>query len=261
MSAFLSWPTAPESPVAARSNIDLEPPEVADRAGGDAAIMVSPQSGLPLAFAGACPVLAPSRRSEALKRGLDLGLAGLALVWLAPLLLLLGLLVALDSPGPVLFRQERVGRHGRRFRMWKFRSMRIDSCDPSGLRQTVPQDGRLTRFGRLLRRYNFDELPQLVNVLMGDMSLVGPRPHVPDMRAAGMDYRELVPYYELRHSVAPGLTGWAQVNGLRGPSADPALARRRIDHDLAYIQNRSLRLDLRILALTCCKQFGPASGL
>jgi lipopolysaccharide/colanic/teichoic acid biosynthesis glycosyltransferase len=119
----------------------------------------------------------------------------------------------------------------------------------------------VTPVGRFLRRTSLDELPQLVNVIVGDMSLVGPRPHVEGMLAAGVDYAELVPYYNLRHVMRPGLSGWAQANGLRGPTDSAEAARARIDHDVAYIQNFSIWLDLKIIWLTLVKEFVTGSGV
>jgi lipopolysaccharide/colanic/teichoic acid biosynthesis glycosyltransferase len=145
--------------------------------------------------------------------------------------------------------------------MLKFRTMYDDHADPTGQAQTRPDDERITPVGRLLRRTSIDELPQLINVITGDMSLVGPRPHVAGMLAAGIDYAELVPYYNLRHTMRPGLSGWAQANGLRGPTDSAEIARARIDHDIAYIQNFSIWLDLKIIWLTLVKEFVTGSGV
>lgn len=138
--------------------------------------------------------------------------------------------------------------------------MRKDHADPSGVRQTTHGDVRVTRVGRIIRRTSIDELPQLLNVLRGDMSLVGPRPHVKGMLAGGRDYRALVPYYELRLHVTPGLTGLAQANGLRGPTADPDLALRRIEYDLEYIEKFSIFLDVKIILMTLQREFLGGSG-
>jgi exopolysaccharide biosynthesis polyprenyl glycosylphosphotransferase len=189
------------------------------------------------------------------KRVLDVVGATVGLVLLAPLFVLVSLAIKLTSPGPVLFRQKREGLKGEVFDALKFRSMAVTLGDASGISQTVKNDPRVTPVGRFIRRTSIDELPQLLNVLKGEMSLVGPRPHVPGMMAAGRPYRELVSYYDRRLEMLPGITGWAQVNGLRGETRNPSKARERIDHDLAYIQNFSIWLDLKILALTIAREF------
>jgi lipopolysaccharide/colanic/teichoic acid biosynthesis glycosyltransferase len=189
------------------------------------------------------------------KRAIDIVGALTGLLVLAPFLIVVALIVAMDSPGPVIFRQERQGRDGRLFQIIKFRSLRQEHCDASGLQQITLADRRLTRIGRFLRRTSIDELPQLANVLAGDMSLVGPRPHVPGMLVAGRPYTDLVPHYEVRLSMAPGITGWAQVNGQRGPVDGVRSARARVAHDLAYIEDFSIALDLRILWMTVRNAF------
>lgn len=221
-------------------------------------------SGLPLVWDGDVPAsveLTDSRRRHAAgKRLLDVALAGAAIVALAPLLVIVAGAIKATSRGPVFFRQEREGLGGRLFKIFKFRSFASDACDPSGVAQTVANDRRVTPVGRLIRRTSIDELPQLINVLRGDMSLVGPRPHVPGMRAGGMEYRQLVPYYDHRLEVLPGLTGWAQCNGYRGPTENGTLARARVDHDIAYVQNLNVWLDVRIIALTVWNEFFRGSG-
>ena len=186
------------------------------------------------------------------KRAFDVACSGVGLLLLSPLLLLIAVLVKLDSPGPVFYAQERVGLNGRRFRMFKFRSMRVDA-DEGGPGWTVKDDPRRTRLGVLLRKLSLDELPQLWNVLMGDMSLVGPRPEQPQFVE---EFRGSIPRYMLRHHVKSGMTGWAQVNGLRGdtPLED------RIRYDLYYLQNWSLWFDVRILFLTVARVFKDASA-
>jgi polysaccharide biosynthesis protein PslA len=218
-----------------------------------------PQSGLPLYGADGIPAypVRTSRREIALraKRALDIVLSGAALIALLPLLAVIALLVRVTSPGPALFWQDRVGLDGRIFRIVKFRTVRTEFCDSSGVSQLVCGDGRATPFGEFLRQSSLDELPQLFNILVGDMSIVGPRPHPAGQLAAGRPYAEAVPYYHQRWAMRPGLTGWAQVNGLRGPTRHPVHARARVDHDIAYIQNFSLLLDLRVIALSVWRGF------
>lgn len=195
-----------------------------------------------------------------IKRVIDIYMAIAAVTVLSPLLLCIAILVKVTSPGPVLFRQMRSGRAGTLFELYKFRTMHRDACDHSGVAQTVVADARVTRLGHWLRRSSLDELPQLFNILRGDMSFVGPRPHVPGQLAAGRPYRELVEYYDLRLNVRPGLTGWAQANGLRGPTDDATRARERIEHDMAYIQNASPLLDLQIIFRTARDEFISGGG-
>lgn len=216
------------------------------------------QSGLSLAISGEWPALplpdAGLKIQLAAKRLIDVILSLGALVILAPFLMLVAAAVWWTSPGGVFFRQKREGIDGRLFDILKFRSMYAcgDAAEPGP---------RITPVGRAMRRASIDELPQLLNVLKGDMSLVGPRPHVPDMLAGGQRYDQLVPYYHARHRrMRPGISGWAQANGLRGSVDDPQLARKRIDHDLAYIQNFSLWLDVRIIAMTLAREFLRGSG-
>jgi len=223
-----------------------------------------PQHGLPLALENGLPVLTTRPQwaivHDVLKRLIDIGLSAGALIALAPTLLLLAIAIKLTSPGPILFRQWRTGRNGVPFQIYKFRTMRTDACDPTGVRQVTAGDPGITPLGSFLRSRSLDELPQLINVLKGDMSLVGPRPHAIGMKAAGVLYEELVPYYKLRHTVRPGLSGWAQANGLRGPTTDAQSSRSRIDHDLAYIQNQSIALDIRIILMTIKSEFLVGSG-
>ncbi len=185
-----------------------------------------------------------------IKRILDVVLSAAAIVALLPFLMFLWLAIKIDSPGAAIFGQDRWGRNCMRIRIYKFRSMHEDAGDPSGIAQTIENDPRVTRIGRIIRKYNFDELPQLFNVLKGDMSLVGPRCHAVGMLAAGILYEELVPNYHLRHRFRPGMTGLAQIRGLRGPTTDAVEAERRIEADLAYLGNYSLLLDARIIVKT-----------
>ena len=198
--------------------------------------------------------IAPSGVQLLLKTLIDRGIAALLLLLLLPVLLGVALLVCLDSRGPVLFRQARVGLAGETFMIWKFRTMHHRMADAEARRQTSRGDRRVTRVGRTLRRLSLDELPQLVNVLRGDMSLVGPRPHTPTTAVNGRPLNDIVGAYALRHVVRPGITGWAQVNRSRGELQTDDDVRRRVQLDLAYIENWSVLLDLRILALTVWRE-------
>lgn len=215
---------------------------------------VSSESGLPVRWRKGWPESSPAsgRRMIELgiKRALDIVLGLWALIAISPVLAAIAVAIAITSPGPVLYTQVRHGRSGRPFRIYKFRSMRLEGCDATGTRQAVRDDPRVSPVGRFLRRTSLDELPQLINVIKGDMSLVGPRPHPIGMLAGGHPYEEVVPWYAERLAMRPGLSGWAQVNGLRGPTQEVARARARIAHDIAYIQNYSLLLDIRIIWLT-----------
>lgn len=223
-----------------------------------------PQSGLVYAWRDGAPAQAPLSLGRSMqlrfKRVIDIVTAGAALAFVAPLFGIVALAIKLTSPGPVFFVQEREGLRGQSFRMFKFRSMRTEAGDATGVAHTVQNDPRLTPIGRFLRRTSIDELPQLINVLKGEMSLVGPRPHVAGMKAGGTSYRQVVPYYDLRFDMLPGLTGWAQANGLRGAVDDFRHARARIDHDIAYIQNFSVLLDIKIIGLTVIREFLRGSG-
>lgn len=181
------------------------------------------------------------------KRTEDLVLSALALVLLAPAMALVAVLVKLDSPGPVLFRQHRLGFNNNVITVFKFRSMTHGPAPEVDVQQARRHDPRVTRVGRILRRTSLDELPQLFNVLAGEMSLVGPRPHA---LSHNDQYAALIDDYLGRHRVQPGITGWAQVNGLRGETETLDKMQRRVEHDLAYIDGWSLLLDLRVLFLT-----------
>lgn len=177
-------------------------------------------------------------------------LAALILTVVGPLLILIAVLIKLDSPGPVFFVQPRFGFNNNVIRVLKFRTMYQDRCDHSGALRTLQDDPRVTRIGRILRPLSLDELPQLINVFKGDMSIVGPRPHAVAMKAGDRLYHEAVEKYPHRHRVKPGITGWAQVNGFRGEVDTLEKARGRLDHDLYYIANWSVLLDLKILFMT-----------
>jgi putative colanic acid biosynthesis UDP-glucose lipid carrier transferase len=183
---------------------------------------------------------------HAAKRTLDLVVAGTALITLLPLLVIVAVAIKLDSPGPILFRQQRCGFNGRSFQIYKFRTMSVLEDGPS-IVQAQFGDKRFTRLGAWLRRASIDELPQLINVLDGSMSLVGPRPHAV---AHDNEFDKMVRNYAFRRRVKPGLTGWAQVHGCRGPTPTPASIEERVEHDLWYIDNWSFSLDLAILLWT-----------
>lgn len=224
---------------------------------------IDDQSGLPLhlAASGEPLVRSPGPYLSGLsKRLFDVVIAGSLLAVLAIPLLAVAVAIRLTSPGPALFRQERYGRGGTVLRVLKFRTLYTAATDAAGTVQTLDGDARVTPLGRILRRSSIDELPQLINVLRGEMSLVGPRPHPIGMRAGGLLYEELVPYYHLRHAIRPGLTGWAQANGYRGPTLSADLATARIRHDLAYIEHASLGLDLKIMLRTFRAEFLTGSG-
>ncbi len=190
------------------------------------------------------------RWTGGLKRAEDLLGAVVALLLFCVPMVLIALAIRLESPGPVLFRQRRTGLHNRDFLLFKFRTMRHASCDSQGGTQATRGDPRLTRLGALLRRTSLDEVPQLVNVLRGDMSLVGPRPHAPDTRAGDRLFAEVIPGYADRHVVKPGITGLAQVRGLRGETRTEDALIRRVQSDFEYIARWSLGLDLTILLRT-----------
>ena len=188
--------------------------------------------------------LTPGERTA--KRVFDIAVATAGLLAMAPFLLAVSLAVWIESPGPILFRQTRGGFNGRAFEILKFRTMHVMEDDAT-VTQATPHDSRVTRIGRWLRRSSVDELPQLINVLRGDMSLVGPRPHA---LAHDVQYRRLISNYPYRHHVKPGITGWAQIDGFRGETPTVSLMMQRVELDLWYVTNWSFWLDLRILFWT-----------
>ncbi|WP_158639096.1 undecaprenyl-phosphate glucose phosphotransferase [Elioraea rosea] len=185
-----------------------------------------------------------------IKRAEDLAIAGTALLVLGIPMLLIALAVRLDSPGPILFRQPRIGFNNRPFEVLKFRTMYAHMSERRISEQAKRDDPRITRVGRVLRRLSLDELPQLFNVLRGDMSVVGPRPHAPQTRAAGRPFEEVVARYAARHRVKPGMTGLAQVRGWRGETDTEEKIIRRVESDLEYVENWSVWLDAAILVRT-----------
>ncbi len=185
------------------------------------------------------------------KRLEDIILSMLILCLIAVPMLLISAAVKLNSPGPVFFRQKRYGIDGRPIEVWKFRSMRVME-NGSDIVQATRGDNRITSVGAFLRRTSLDELPQFINVLLGDMSIVGPRPHAV---AHNEQYRGQISSYMLRHKVKPGITGWAQINGWRGETDTLDKMQKRVEHDLAYIHNWSLWWDLKIVFLTVFKGF------
>jgi len=185
------------------------------------------------------------------KRTEDIILASIILLLISPLLLLISLAIKFTSEGPVLFKQHRYGLAGQKIKVWKFRSMRVME-DNSVVTQATKFDPRVTAFGGFLRRTSLDELPQFFNVLFGEMSIVGPRPHAV---AHNEEYRKKVEFYMLRHKVKPGITGWAQINGWRGETDTLEKMEKRVEYDLQYIKNWSLIFDLKIVYMTIFKGF------
>jgi polysaccharide biosynthesis protein PslA len=188
------------------------------------------------------------------KSAFDIVIGSLMLVILSPLLALIALAIRLTSPGPVLFRQPRLGFNNRLFTCYKFRTMHHGMTDLLGDQQATRGDSRVTRLGKWLRTLSLDELPQLLNVLKGDMSVVGPRPHPPNTKAADKLFSDVVAKYAFRHRVKPGITGWAQVNGWRGETKTVEQIENRVACDLAYIENWSVWFDLRIIMLTVTRE-------
>lgn len=191
-----------------------------------------------------------SGRHTALKRLMDIGISATALVLGAPVLALIAVLIRLDSPGPALFKQPRHGFNNRVFNVYKFRSMRNDKADLKAEQQTAVNDARVTKIGTFIRKTSLDELPQLLNVLKGEMSLVGPRPHAVGMKTQGKESIELVNEYAHRHKVKPGMTGWAQINGSRGPLHNGSDVAERVRLDVEYIERANVMWDIYIMLKT-----------
>jgi exopolysaccharide biosynthesis polyprenyl glycosylphosphotransferase len=184
------------------------------------------------------------------KRMFDLIVGGLAAILLAPLMLAVAVLIKLESPGPVFFRQVRVGQGNRQFRIFKFRSMRVDLLDHDGAQSAQRGDSRVTGVGKFIRRTSIDELPQIFNVLRGDMSIVGPRPHALGSLAGDSLFWDVTSYYWVRHALKPGITGLAQVRGLRGATETPEDLKNRVRADLEYLSDWSLANDILIVLRT-----------
>lgn len=202
--------------------------------------------GLPVVNIRRVPLTDPV--NAIIKRAVDICGAIAALVLFSPVMLLTAALIKLTSPGPLIYGQERVGLHNKPFTMYKFRSMVVQAPNEEKTKWTTPHDSRVTPVGRFIRKTSIDEMPQFVNVLRGDMSLVGPRPERPLFVEK---FKEEIPRYMIKHQVRPGITGWAQVNGYRGDTS----ITRRIEHDLYYIENWTLGFDIKILFLTVFKGF------
>ena len=197
--------------------------------------------GLPIIHVRHVPL--SSSLNNAVKRTIDVVGSLFGLIILAIPMLIVALIIKITSPGPLIFKQERIGLHNKAFQMYKFRSMRVQDASEEKKAWTTKNDPRVTPIGKFMRKTNIDELPQLVNVLRGDMSLVGPRPERPFFVKK---FQEVIPRYMIKHQVRPGMTGWAQVNGYRG---DTSIV-KRIECDLYYVENWTLWLDFKILFLT-----------
>ena len=203
------------------------------------------------------PPMSPMGRAT--KRAIDFAMAGLLLLALSPLFLILAMLIKLDSAGPVFFTQPRSGHFGRPFRIFKFRSLHVALLDNAAETLVSHGDQRVTRIGRFIRKYSIDEIPQILNVFLGDMSLVGPRPHAKRAKANGRVYADILEDYMLRYRVKPGMTGWAQVNGWRGNTDTEEKLRKRVEFDFNYISNWSILFDFRIMLLTFQSALFPPS--
>jgi putative colanic acid biosysnthesis UDP-glucose lipid carrier transferase len=210
---------------------------------------ISQALGIPMLDLSASPVTGATRLAKNIE---DKLLASMILVAISPLMLGISLAIKFTSPGPVLFKQKRLGWNGKVINVYKFRSMVVHQEQSGQITQASRNDSRVTRVGAFLRRTSMDELPQFFNVLQGRMSIVGPRPHV---IVHNDYYKELVPRYMLRHKVQPGITGWAQVNGFRGETDTLDKMKKRVEYDLYYIENMSIWFDLKIISMTIVKGF------
>jgi Undecaprenyl-phosphate glucose phosphotransferase len=219
---------------------------------------ISRLAGAPLAYMSGKPN--DSGRAF-VKRAQDLVIGTAALIVAAPIMAATALAVRLDSPGPILFRQRRHGFNNEEIVVWKFRSMRVEATDAKATRQISAGDDRVTRVGRFIRATSLDELPQIINVLKGEMSLVGPRPHAIGMMTGEVESHRLVAQYAHRHRMKPGMTGWAAIHGSRGPVDTPELVRERVAYDVEYIERQSFWLDLYIIAMTIPCLLGDRSAV
>ena len=195
------------------------------------------------------------------KRLQDMVLGLIALSLLAPVMAMIAVAIRLDSPGPIFFRQRRHGFNHEEIVVWKFRSMKQEAADATASRQVTQDDDRVTRIGRFIRKTSLDELPQLLNVLAGEMSLVGPRPHAIGMKTGHVESARLVADYAHRHRIKPGMTGWAAVNGSRGPLHTAQDVRRRVQLDIDYVERQSLWMDLWIMAITVPVLLGDRAAI
>lgn len=202
----------------------------------------------------------PERRAFT-KRLQDMVLGSVAFALLAPVMALTALAIRLDSPGPILFRQRRHGFNNEEIVVWKFRSMRHEAADATASRQVTSDDDRITRVGRFIRKTSLDELPQLLNVLSGEMSLVGPRPHAIGMKTGQVESARLVAEYARRHRIKPGMTGWAAIKGSRGPLHSAQDVRRRVQLDIDYVERQSFWLDLWIMLVTVPVLLGDRAAI
>lgn len=202
-----------------------------------------------------------SGRHTAIKRATDIFVSSAALLLGAPFFAIIAMLIRIDSPGPVLFKQPRHGFNNRIFHVYKFRSMRNDQADLKAAQQTLAGDARITKIGRFIRKTSIDELPQFMNVLKGEMSLVGPRPHATGMRTGDTESYKLVEEYAHRHRVKPGITGWAQINGSRGPLHNAQDVAERVRLDIEYIERSNWMLDMYIMVKTLPVMLGDQDNI
>lgn len=195
------------------------------------------------------------------KRMQDIGIGALALLLLSPVMIMVAIAIKLESKGPVFFRQTRHGFNNQPFKCWKFRSMRTDMTDHKAAQQVQKNDPRVTAVGRFIRKTSLDELPQLFNVLFGNMSLVGPRPHAIGMKTGNIESEKLVADYAHRHRIKPGMTGWAAINGSRGPVDTSEDVEQRVAYDVAYIKGAGFWFDIYIMAMTIPSLLGDKEAI